>query len=72
MTASNIIGADHERAMVACLRHLHAPGYSLADCAHPRRLGRSTKTLRRYARKAGLAFSDYGPRALKPKGEKAA
>lgn len=64
-----LIGTDHKRRMKALMEHFCAQGRSLVDCADPRRLKRSTTTLQGYARRFGLAFPDYLPRALMNKVE---
>jgi hypothetical protein len=61
-TADAVTISDHQRAMGDVLRHFHGLGYALKDCADPRRTGRSLKTLKMYARRAGLSFPDYVPR----------
>lgn len=49
------------------LVHLHSIGKTLEQCSDRKLLGLSERTLERYARRAGLVFPDYCPRAMKPR-----
>lgn len=51
----------------AVLWHLHSIGKTLEQCTDRKLLGLSERTLEKYARKMGLVFPDYCPRAKKPK-----
>jgi hypothetical protein len=66
LTAGGLVGDSHKRRMEALLRHFQSRGLTLADCAHRQRLGRTKKTLQRYARRMKLVFPDYCPVELRP------
>lgn len=64
-----IIGPSHRNRMDALLRHFCEQGRTLEECTDSRRLGRAVSTLKPYARRLGLAFIDYLPRALMNHGD---
>lgn len=50
------------------MRRLHEKGLSLEELCDRRVMKRSLRTLQRYARQFELAFPDYVPAKLRPKG----
>lgn len=58
-------GSRHKRNVEELLIRWHAQGYSLELCGDRRHLNRRPSTLQRYARRLGLSFPDYQPRALR-------
>lgn len=54
-----------QRRFEVVFADLHARGFSLAVLCDKRHLNRTPGTLKRYARRLGLAFPDYSPRSLK-------
>ena len=53
----------HSRKLNAILTHFSEKGIPLAVCADKRHLNRKVSTLKRRARRLGLSFPDYTPRA---------
>lgn len=64
MKKTKIKERDRPR-IVALLRHFHAIGYTLQECAHPLRLDRSPEDLLPLAREAGVTFPDHADVSLR-------
>jgi hypothetical protein len=54
--------------VVELLKHFHRLGYSLTQCSHPLRLGRTPEDLLPLAREAGVVFADQIEVARKARG----
>lgn len=69
---SPVRGTAYKRQLEALFRHYHRLGKSLETVRDDRHLGLSEVYAKQYAREFGLVFSDYVPRAMRPKKEGAA
>lgn len=71
MASGPIIG-ERSKKFEIILRHFSKVGMSIKTAGDFRHLDRATSTLKRYARRWDLKFSDYVPMHLRPKKAKAA
>jgi hypothetical protein len=58
------IGSNHRRRMAALIRYFHSRGATIEQLCDKRYLNRSERVLEAYARRLGLVFPDYVPKAL--------
>ncbi len=64
--------SQHAKRIQSILRLYSERGLALETLADHKHLGLTLKTLQKYSRRAGVKFSDYVPRSMRPKKEKKA